>query len=105
MSEVKQTYVAQYLAHHKLGEWCQAGEMCPRYQFKAMDDKEALDIALSFAKKPMMYAAGIRKRVPVPNAVYTLSNLYKLSEVELTRNSPRKRLEVCIGKDDFNFFV
>lgn len=98
-------YVAQYIALEKVGKWFQPGQGSPKYSFKANDDEEALDIALSFEKKPKMYMAGIRKVQPIPGAKYELIKLSKTENIPITRRAPRKGLEVCVGKNDFNFFV
>ena len=104
MPQEKQTYVAQYLALNRVGKWSGPGQTSPRFRFKARSDDEALDIALSFAKKPTMYFEGAKRRGPIPEARYQLTHLFRLDEIELTREKPSKMLKVCLGKDDFGFF-
>jgi hypothetical protein len=99
------TYVAQYFDYGRLGEWTQPGVGNPKFRFKARDDDEALDMARSFEKKPQMYFAGIKKIQPIQGARYELKKLYKETEIELTRTSSGKRLEVCVGKNDFEMFI
>jgi hypothetical protein len=104
MLERMQSYVAQYLNLSRLGQWCQSDMVHPRYKFKARNDEEALDIALSFAQTPAILAEGC-KRKRVIEQKYELSNLYRIEEVRLTRKAPKRKLRPCVGRDGFQIFV